>query len=401
LAGVQSAAVLVLGADSPIGLTVVRELGRHGVPVIAHGRSERALGRFSRFSTQFTLNAAPITTWLPDFVRDNRVAAIMAITEGHLIDLSKMGRDVAGARILTPNAQQLAMVLDKPRTLAVARDLGIDVPSDWQPHAGEDRAERLGALTYPVAIKWADPNAVQPMLQAAGLAFEKVEYANSAASLAEILERYDGMGQWPLVQQYCPGYGLGQMLHMHGGQATLRFQHRRLREFPPSGGVSSFCTSLAPDDHQAQMALSEALLNALGWEGPAMVEYRFDPATGRYWLMEINGRFWGSMPLASHCGAYFAWETYRCAMGESAAAGATPAKPARVRQRRARYVIPDAKHIALVVRDRQRPISGRLRAVAAFVADFVDPRVRYYVWSLRDPRPFFGDMWGIISRIWR
>lgn len=401
MAGVQSAAVLVLGADSPIGLTVVRELGRHGVPVIAHGRSESALGRFSRFTRQFTLNAAPIATWLPDFVRNNRVAAIMAITEGHLIDLSNKGPDVAGARVLTPNAQQLAMVLDKQRTLAVARDLGIDVPGDWQPCAGDDRAARLGALTYPVAIKWADPNAVQPMLQAAGLPFEKVEYARDAAALTAILERYDGIGQWPLVQQYCPGYGLGQMLHMHDGQATLRFQHRRLREFPPSGGVSSFCTSLPRDEHQAQMARSEALLNALGWQGPAMVEYRFDPATGRYWLMEVNGRFWGSMPLASHCGAYFAWETYRCAMGDSGNAGATPANPSNIRQRRARYVIPDAKHIALVVRDRNLPLLRRIWALAGFFADFLDPRVRYYVWSLRDPGPFFGDMWGIISRVWR
>lgn len=28
-----------------------------------------------------------------------------------------------------------------------------------------------------------------------------------------------------------------------------------------------------------------------------MVEYRHDPKTGKYWLMEVNGRFWGACRL--------------------------------------------------------------------------------------------------------
>ena len=71
--------------------------------------------------------------------------------------------------------------------------------------------------------------------------FEKVEYADTPEALLTILRRYDMFGQYPLVQSYCPGEGLGQMLLMQNGKATLRFQHRRLREFPATGGVSTFC----------------------------------------------------------------------------------------------------------------------------------------------------------------
>ena len=286
-------------------------------------------------------------------------------------------------------------MLDKERTLAAARQVGIAVPADWQPSAGENFAAHAAAIAYPVAIKWADPNAVQGALAAAGIALEKVEYAQDASGLSAILARYEAIGTWPLVQQYCPGHGLGQMLHMARGHSTLRFQHRRLREFPPSGGVSSFCASVPLAEHAAQMAKSEELLAALGWQGPAMVEYRFDPATGTYWLMEINGRFWGSIPLAWHCGAHFAWETYRSAMlGADSGQGA-------YRQRRARYVIPDAKRTGLVLKDASLPPGTRLAALVRFFADFLDPRVRYYVWSLSDPGPFFGDMAGIVRRLWR
>ena len=320
----------------------------------------------------------------------------MAVSEGHLIELAALHGQLGPCRVLSPAAERLELVLDKARTFAMARKLGIAVPADWQPVPGEDHAARAAQLAYPVAIKWADPNDVQNDIAAAGLSLEKVEYAADPAQLIAVLTRYDGLERWPLVQAYCPGYGLGQMLHMADGKATLRFQHRRLREFPPSGGVSSFCASIPLDRHAAQMARSEALLAALGWEGPAMVEYRFDPASGTYWLMEVNGRFWGSIPLAWHCGAHFAWETYRCGVLGERGAGAGPSK-----QRRARYVIPDAKRTFMVLRDGTLPIGRRLTALGRFFADFLDPRVRYYVWSLRDPRPFFGDLAGIFKRLWR
>ena len=388
--------MLVLGADSPIGLTVVRELGAHGVPVIAHGRSDRALGRFSRFSREFMLETRPLLAWLLEFAAARRLGAVMAVSEGHLLELAALHGSLGDCRVLSPDARALALVLDKSQTFAAAQRLGIAVPGSWQPLPDEDHAARAAQIAYPVAIKWADPNAVQAVLAAAGIALEKVEYAADAGQLATILARYDRLGQWPLVQQYCPGYGLGQMLHMANDAATLRFQHRRLREFPPSGGVSSLCASIPLNEHAAQMARSEALLAALDWEGPAMVEYRFDPATGIYWLMEVNGRLWGSVPLAWHCGAHFAWESYRIGVLDERGPGQGPS-----RQRRARYVIPDAKRTVLVLRDGALPIAQRLATLAQFWLDFLDPRVRYYVWSLRDPGPLLGDLAGIVRRLWR
>ena len=117
---------------------------------------------------------------------------------------------LGATKILTPDAERLALVLDKARTFEIARGVGIEVPADWQPEQGEDHPALADRLIYPVAIKWADPNAVQAALARCDIALEKVEYAADAAQLAAILARYDGLGRWPLVQTYCPGYGLGQ-----------------------------------------------------------------------------------------------------------------------------------------------------------------------------------------------
>lgn len=391
---------LVLGVDTAIGLTVIRELGRHGVPVHAIGKSSRSIGRHSRYTGRFYTRPKdrPMAEWLPGIIADCGARVLLAISEGDLIELAALPHEIGGCTILTPRRDRLDIVLDKSRTLAAARAVGIDVPESWQPVAGEDFERRARAFPYPAILKWSDPPAMWARLEAAGIAFEKVEYTRSADDLLALLSRYDRLGTYPLVQGWCAGEGFGQMLHMADGRATLTFQHRRLREFPPSGGVSTLCESVPADAHRDQMARSEALLAHIGWEGPAMVEYRHDPATGRYWLMEINGRFWGSLPLASQSGAHFAWEHYRRAIDPAAAP-----TPPRYRHRRARYLVPDAKRLVRVLRSPGEGAGAgkparRANELIAWLAGFLDPRTGYYVLSLRDPRPLLADLFAMVRR---
>jgi predicted ATP-grasp superfamily ATP-dependent carboligase len=391
--------VLLLGIDTPIGLSVVRELGRHGVPVHGIGRSDAAIGAHSRWIAGASVHQrGPLGDWLPALIRQTGAKALFAISEGDLIELSALEPVIEGCRILTPRAEPLALVLDKSATLARARTLGIDTPESWQPHADEDFAARAAALSYPVVVKWPDPMAVMAVLASQGLDFVKAEFAVDAPALLAVLERYRVLGAWPIVQGYCPGHGLGQMIHMEHGRATLCFQHRRLHEWPPEGGVSTLCAAEPIALHQAQMAKSEALLAAIGWDGPAMVEYRHDPETGRYWLMEINGRFWGSLPLAWHCGAHFAWEAYRRAV-----LGQTEPAPTARDDLRARYMVPETKRLARILLApgrigdpffRRRPFAD----LAAYLLDFLDPRARYYVFSRADMRPWLRDMAQIFRK---
>ncbi|WP_157216968.1 carboxylate--amine ligase [Flavisphingomonas formosensis] len=384
---------ILLGIDTPIGLSVVRELGGHGVPVHGIGRSAAAIGAHSRFVADSSVRVpGPLADWLPALIRRTGAKALFAISEGDLIELAAMPEEIEGCRILTPRTPQLAIVLDKRETLRRARALGLSVPESWQPRTGEDFTREAAARPYPVVVKWPDPMAVAALLEQRGLELVKAEFARDADALLAILARYASLGVWPIVQGYCPGRGLGQMIHMEAGRATLCFQHVRLHEWPPEGGVSTLCAAEPIERHQAQMALSEALLAGIGWEGPAMVEYRHDPVTGRYWLMEINGRFWGSLPLARACGAHFAWESYRRRiLGEHHEAG-----PYRA-SLRARYMIPETRRLIRLLFQRgriadpffePRPIGD----LFAWLSGFLDPRMRYYVFSAADPGPFLADM---------
>jgi predicted ATP-grasp superfamily ATP-dependent carboligase len=383
---------VVLGADTPIGLTVVRELGQRGVPVHAILRRADGIGGASRYCASASVRGpGALADWLPQRIEQTGAAALFAISEGDLIALAALPERIGACRILTPRAEPLARVLDKPQTLAAAAALGIDTPETWQPEAGQDFAARAAALDYPVVLKWADPQAVHAALDAAGLPFLKAEFAGDAATLLAALRRSDALGLWPLVQRYCPGSGLGQMFYMADGEAVLAFQHRRLHEWPPEGGVSSACASEPLNRHTAQRARSADLLRALDWSGPAMVEYRHDVASGRYWLMEVNGRFWGSLPLTWHCGVGFAWEAYRREI-----LGERDVRQPRIPLRHARYMAPETRRLWRVLAQRRRIADPYFRAtplrdLLAYVGGFLDPRGRYYVWSLRDPLPFLAD----------
>ena len=59
-----------------------------------------------------------------------------------------------------------------------------------------------------------------------------------------------------------------------------------------------------------------ALLRKLNWEGVAMVEFKRDRAEQRSVLMEVNGRYWGSLPLAIGAGIDFPLYEWQIAHGQ-------------------------------------------------------------------------------------
>jgi hypothetical protein len=392
---------IVLGVDSPIGLTVMRELGGHGVPVQGVGKAG-SIGRGSRHCTAFTPRPkGPIADWLPGLIARTGAAALLAIGEADLLALAALPETIGGCRLLVPRAAQLALALDKRKTLALGETIGMDTPQSWQPGADDDFAARAAAIDYPAVAKWADPADVLPLLAQHGLAFVKAEFVHNAQEAVALLARYAPLGCWPLIQNYCPGIGIGQMLYMAKGEATLTFQHRRLHEWPPEGGVSTWCAAEPRDQHREQMHRSEMLLRKIGWEGPAMVEYRYDAATGRYWLMEINGRFWGSLPLAWHCGAHFAWEHYRHAVLGGNAPMPTPRDDLR-----ARYMIPETRRLARILFRRGAIadpafVARPWRDLADYFLAFLDWRTRYYVFNFRDIGPSLADLRASFRKIAR
>ena len=129
---------ILLGADTPIGLTIIRDLGEHGVPVHAIARSRKGIGLYSRWTTSGYLRPPDDDATIELL---NRIAAeqgaryLLAVSERDLLFIraaADRGR-LVGLQALVPPAAQLAIVGDKAATYAVAREVGVPVPATWQP----------------------------------------------------------------------------------------------------------------------------------------------------------------------------------------------------------------------------------------------------------------------------
>jgi predicted ATP-grasp superfamily ATP-dependent carboligase len=388
----------VLGIDSPIGLTVVRELGQRGVEVHGVARSRQGVGLYSRYLARGYVCPPREDATVPllrSIAAATGGAMVMAVSEPDILLLNRASGALAGLRLLVPDAQRMARVLDKATACEAARAVGIEVPETFEVAPDGNLEPILAAARYPVVLKWRDPQAVGAALARAGLPLQKAEYCYDPETLRTALGRYRPVGCYPLVQSFCPGYGIGHMVLMYRDEPILRFQHRRVHEWPPEGGFATMAVSVGLDEHAALFERSVALLRRLEWVGPAMVEYRFDPASGRAVFMEVNGRFWGSLPLAHHAGAHFAWATYS-ALGRGVV---PPAAPYRVGVT-CRFMIPELRRLFTILFRPGRVQDRALRfdkgaELLAFVATFLRPRQHYYVFAWKDPLPAVADLWFV------
>lgn len=187
---------------------------------------------------------------------------------------------------------------DKVAILQHALRLGVPVPESIVV-ADAGSCPPVETLRYPLVVKPARSR----VLTDRGWAFCSVGHALDAAALTADLARRPAH-EFPLMlQERIVGPGIGIFASYQDGRPVATFAHRRLRERPPWGGVSVLSESTLVPPDAGDYALR--LLDDLGWHGVAMVEFKRDERDGRPMLMEINGRFWGSLQLAVDAGVDF------------------------------------------------------------------------------------------------
>jgi len=187
----------------------------------------------------------------------------------------------------------------------LARSAGVPVPRTVYPATLDDITPLSSDLQYPVVIKALHESPGYTICYARKPTELLSTYLNFCTQKAF------ATGSLPMIQEFVPGYGCGFFALYQNGVCKRIFMHRRLREKPPTGGVSTCAESIYDSTLKEY---GTRLLDLLGWHGVAMVEFRRDSRDGTYKLMEINPRFWGSLDLALAAGVDFPY--YICQMAQ-------------------------------------------------------------------------------------
>lgn len=314
------AVILVTDAEQRAALAVVRSLGRAGHEVHVTGVKQRPLAAASRWCSSLSI--------VPDPMRDAggnaaahaeicaRLHADVCIPIAESTALALLDAPPAGTMLPMPDRETFRAVCDKARVLAAATSVSLRVPRqvviDSKADFSRERsAGSVDSLPLPLIAK--------PSRSIAGpggqLIKLPVRYADTVDELARIVSSTPDEAFPLLLQERISGDGLGVFLLLWNGQIVATFGHRRLREKPPTGGVSTLRESVPVDPRLHARSL--ALLKALGMtHGVAMVEFKGEPGTDPA-LMEINGRFWGSLQLAIDAGVDFPSMLVSLALGRS------------------------------------------------------------------------------------
>ena len=314
----MKATVLVTDAEQRAALAVVRSLGRAGYQVHLCSSRARSLAGASRYCRSHATLPDPLAEperfALAVRLEARRVGAavILPITDASMLALLPAREQLAPAVIPFPDLDVYRLVADKGLMLEEARAVGFDIPGQLVISRRGAPLE-LGGLRFPLVLK--PHRSVVEASGRTGATKLAVSHVVDAHSLERILDSLPLEAYPVLLQERIVGPGLGLFLLLWEERRLAVFAHRRLLEKPPSGGVSVRSESVAPDPVQLNRA--ELLLRRLGWRGVVMVECKLDLTTGRVCLMEVNGRFWGSLQLAIDAGVDFPTLLVRAALGET------------------------------------------------------------------------------------
>jgi predicted ATP-grasp superfamily ATP-dependent carboligase len=374
--------ILVLDGNQNQAVACVRSLAAQGHTVLAGESKSWSKAGWSR-SCSASFRYAPPEKDAEKFLHDVLAEArkqpgtlVMPMTEATtaLISAHRELFTQAQARFVLPSHADLLRAFDKRQTTELAQSLGVAVPKTTTITTPAELQAAIEQMQFPLVLK---PRTSQEQsAQGATRATGRPRYAKTAAQAQAAFTEMQQHCSNVLIQEFIEGAGAGYFALMNHGELRAEFAHRRLRDLHPTGSGSVLRESTLPPPQIRESSL--ALLRALNWHGVAMVEFRLR-ADGVPFFLEVNGRFWHSLPLACYAGADFP-----ALLAQIAEYGDITSPPSYRIGVRCRWLVGDFRHFLAVCQGRPKGYPGKFPSRLATLVQLADwIRFVQQVWESR------------------
>lgn len=380
--------VLILDANQRSALAATRALGKQGIRVITGDETKETLAGNSKYCSQRIVYPSPY------YSPEDFISSLQQTTEIHGVDILfpmtdattelvlKHRQEFPNMEIPFPELSAYEAVTDKSSLFKTARNAGVPVPGTLYFEDADSVNHVSDEIDFPVVIK---PFRSR-IFNNGGIEITSVKYARSLEELGRTIKKHSWLQNHPfMLQQYIRGHGQGIFILCDRGKLVAGFAHKRLREKPPSGGVSVLSESI--EVQQPMLDIAMKLLAPLQWHGVAMVEFKVDH-DGTPYLMEINGRFWGSLQLAIDAGVDFPFLLYKIACGQNVEhqVGFRTGKLCR-------WLLGDLDHLYLKLKSgsQEYSLAEKFAAVGRFIIPW-QPGMHYETNRLNDIKPFIFEL---------
>ncbi len=382
---------IVLDGELKSALAAVRSLGKAGRVVTVGSQRSTAMAGFSRFTTSRFVYPDPKTNQDSFIAHVVKAASafpeppvLFTFSDATYLTVIAHSKEIGLAcKLILPPMSSVGIAFDKAETYALARTLNIPTIAERDP---------LAVKEFPVVVK---PKTSVSWATGEGK-FGTAEIVTDAAELLAATERVRAQtDQLPIIQDFIEGTEYGVECLTFEGEVSKVFVHKRVRSLSPRGGAATVKTAVLNDPLMVSMVQhTKALIAELKWSGPIMVEWKFDTKAGVSKLMEINGRFWGSLPLPERMGISFVLGYDVLARG-FAAPKAKPITPLTTQ-----HFLGDVRWLwrVMTARDPLRPLlyPSRITALGAFLkTTFTVPGD---VFAVTDPAPFIMEYIDVVKK---
>lgn len=302
--------ILVLDSSLRSATAIIRNLGaQDDISVTAGGESMYLPGMLSKYSddkfvySRVTDDPEAFVEELTDHLSVNDYTAVIPASDSTSLVCAKYKETIEnfGPQVGVEDWETFELAYDKSQTVDIAQAVGVPCPQTYAPTSLEAVEEISTELSYPAVIKprsksiWSDKN---------GILMRKVTDNNYPDSPEELLDEYAQIfsdsvfsDYPPLIQEYIPGKIMDTVVLAENGEIRALLQNERVRTYPRSGGAYTLAETVR---EPKMVEYVKQLLNEIQWTGPAMFE--FMKSDDEFYLMEINGRYWGSIGLSLSCG---------------------------------------------------------------------------------------------------
>jgi predicted ATP-grasp superfamily ATP-dependent carboligase len=384
--------ILLLDGYSTRTLACVRSWGKMGVEFVVGGETGSDMSLFSRYCKEKCVYTSPkrdIAKFVAEINGHSRrfdASHVFPTSEAAIMACSDRERELTATPII-PTRSEIEAVFSKKKTLGIAEALGIPVPRTLYLTDSDTAALNNITLKFPVVVKSESSEVMDTGRTATS---GKTFYARNQAELEKECQTRLALGQSVLLQEFIDGYGVGVSGLFAEGRPVALIGHRRIRESNPMGGPSALAETIAIEPRLLQS--TTALLGEVGFTGPAMVEFKVDRHSGEAYLMEINGRFWGSVLLALAAGLELPYLYWKMLNGVEIREDEKQYKIGI----RGRSLVGDTKCLMVCLKGKPAGWPGEMpsrgAALKSYLASFFDRQTKELILTADDPRPFIGRL---------
>jgi hypothetical protein len=390
--------ILVPEAHALGAIAGVRSLGRAGYQVHACDADPKALGLRSNFAAAAVVCPSyrdpAYVDWLQNYVRDESISLIIP-SEAFLHAIAPAFESFSPLMHISPDPSVVyrsfskidvtELLLSAPKNDGILRHL----PPTLVVRRGDPlpAAEALRELGTPIYLK-SDVKYSSGGSDAFLLRVDTPDQARNEISRA--LDRYEAL----LVQGFVPGSKMAAAFCLKDGQVLASSGVLGLRTNPHTGGMMSLRVS---SRNERLHASALAWLRMLKWEGVAMVECKWDPASDRYWLIEFNTRYWGYLHLDLFSGI-----DMPTIQADAFFGAPVSDPPAQVLGVVARHTVPgDSSYLLSLLRDKHVRLRSKVAATLRFGLDFLDPSIHSDLLFPGDRKLYWLQWYRFVTDLFR